>query len=227
MVLNALAVPFLAALPMLHAAPSSVGVGIQPGPVCLPVIAQPGHSYSLGSVHVADTGSGSESISLYAISPVNGLPGKHFPSSWVSPGYPELLWVIGQSSVSLGPGNGTDVPLTLNVPAGAAPGAYAANLAASTAPVSASGLAFGAEAITNLTFTVGPGGNPPSACNPDPAAAPDPEVTSEGKQPVITSLAAPAAKTLPHIPSTLPSWFGWVGVALIILIIWSAKRQKA
>ena len=214
LVLNALAVPFLAALPMLHAAPSSVGVGIQPGPVCLPVIAQPGHSYSLGSVYVADTGSGSESISLYAISPVNGLPGKHFPSSWVSPGYPELLWVIGQSSVSLGPGNGTDVPLTLNVPAGAAPGAYAANLAASTAPVSASGLAFGAEAITNLTFTVGPGGNPPSACNP--------EVTSEGKQPVITSLAAPAAKTLPHIPS----WFGWVGVALIALIIWSVRKGR-
>ena len=44
---------------------------------------------------------------------------------------------------------------------------------------------------------------------------------------MIANHFAAAAKPLPHLPSTFPSCFGWFGVALIILIIWSAKRQKA
>ena len=222
----ALAAPLLAAFPALHAGPSSTGVGIGVAPVCLTMVALPGHSYSLGSVHVVNTGSGGESITLHAEPPVNGLPGQHFPPSWVSAGYPKLLWVIGRNSVSLGAGQGADIPLTLNVPAGSQPGAYAADLMATTmtspSPGGGAGLGLGAGAATNLMFTVGPGGSPPPSCNP---VTPDPKVISERKQPVITNLAAPAAKTLPHVPSTLPSWFGWVGVGLIVLIIWSAKRK--
>ena len=217
--LAALAVPFLAAFPALHAGPSSTGVGIGVAPVCLTMVALPGHSYSLGSVHVVNTGSGGESITLHAIPPVNGLPGQHFPPSWVSAGYPELLWVIGRNSVSVGAGQGADIPLTLNVPAGSQPGAYAADLMATTSPGGGAGLALGAGAATNLMFTVGPGGSPPPSCNP---LTPGPKVTPERKQPVIANLAAPAANgaSIQTLTSLLP-------FAVIALIVWALAKWAA
>src|SRR6266851_4723185 len=69
---TALAVPALAALPVLPAGPASVGVGISSAPVCLAAAAQPGRSYSLGTVYVVNAGSGSEDISLRAGPPANG-----------------------------------------------------------------------------------------------------------------------------------------------------------
>ena len=165
----ALAMPILAGLPALPAGPAGVGVGIGAGPVCLATIAQPGRSYSLGTVYVVNIGSGSESISLRAEPPVGGLKGQPFPPWWVSFGYPRLFGLIGQDSVSLDSGKAADIAVTLDVPPGARPGPYAAVLVAGTvaAPSPGSGgqAVFGAGAGTSLRFTVGPGGAPPP-CGP-------------------------------------------------------------
>jgi hypothetical protein len=178
------AIPAIAAFSLL---PASVGVGIGAEPVCLGTVAQPGHSYPLGNVYVVNTGSGGESVTLRAEAPFNGLKGQHFPPSWVSAAYPELLGVIGQDHLSLTAGGSAYVPLTLAVPAGARPGGYAADLVAGTVSAPSPGgggqAVFGAGAETNLEFTVGPGGKPPS-CPQDPSVTPDPKVPASAYSPV-------------------------------------------
>ena len=59
--------------------PSATGVGIQVGNVCLAAPARPGGSYQPGPVYVANTGSGTEAISLPpARCHPGGMPGR-FP----------------------------------------------------------------------------------------------------------------------------------------------------
>jgi hypothetical protein len=192
------------------AAPASVGVGIQANPVCLAAAAQPGHGYPLGTVYVVNTGSGSESVSLKAETPFNGLKGQHVPPSWVGFGYPRLLLVIGQDSVSLGAGQSAYIPVTVSVPAGARPGMYGADLVAGTVAAAPSGsgghAVFGAGAETDLEFAVAPG--PPPSCNPDPAVKPGPKVPA--------SAYAPAAATSPGAGTKLPS--DWDGYAILIAL---------
>lgn len=86
--------------------PASVGVGIGGAPVCPAAAVQPGTSVSLGTIYVVNTGSGSEDITLRAAFPANGLPGRAFPASWLSFGYPKTLWIFGSSSVTVTPDGG-------------------------------------------------------------------------------------------------------------------------
>jgi hypothetical protein len=124
----ALAVPALAALPVLPAGPARVGVGIGAGPYCPApdVPLQAGHSYSLGAVYVKNTGSGPEGVTLAAGPLWKGdapvFSGELPPGpSWFSFGYPKLLGLFSRGSVTVQPGQGADVPATLNLPAGVRP----------------------------------------------------------------------------------------------------------
>jgi hypothetical protein len=88
-------------------APAGATAGIQGDPVCLPVTAQPGHSYPL-SVSV----SGSGPLALSVVPDTGGLHAslRQVPASWVS--------------FAANPASPGQVAFTLNVGADAAPGAY-------------------------------------------------------------------------------------------------------
>ena len=206
-----IAVPLVAAV--LLGSPASVGVGITGAPVCPAVAVQPGTSVSLGTVYVVNTGSGSEDITLHAESPVNHLPGMAFPGSWVTFRFPKTLWVFGGSSITLSPGQGADIPATLNVPAGTRPGLYASDLLAGTmsAPPSGSGghAVFGAGAETNMQFAVAPAKAP--SCGGAPAPAPVP-----GAQ------YSPAASQ----GSAGPNRDGWVVIAILAVIVFAVFRMR-
>jgi len=131
-------------------APAGVTASIQGDPVCLPVTAQPGHSYPL-SVSV----SGAGSLALSVVPDTGGLHAslRQVPASWVA-------------FAAAGPGS---VALTLAVPADAAPGAYWSDIEAATGgqPQSGAGVAVTnrAAATTGLVFTVGPSPVPPPPCD--------------------------------------------------------------
>jgi hypothetical protein len=211
--------------------PASVGVGIGGAPVCPAAAIQPGTSVSLGTIYVVNTGSGSEDITLHAAFPANGLPGRAFPASWISFGYPKTLWIIGSSSVTLGPGQGADIPATLNVPAGAKPDLYAADLLAGTmAKATGSGQAvFGAGAEENLQFAVAPAKTP--ACDAKPAASASMPVTPDGGP--TASPQARAASPAPGVQyspaasqgSAGPNRDGWIVLA-VLAAIWTALLAK-
>ena len=159
-------------------APADTGVGIQAGNVCLSTPAQPGGSYQPGTVYVANKGSGTEAISLSA-GPMSSGHARPVPPAWVTFSYPALLWIIPQHSVSIAPGQGASVPVTLNIPASAVRGQYEARLTAYAGGTPASGggvqAELGAAAITFLKFGVGtaPAGcSPPSPSQASPAPGP-------------------------------------------------------
>jgi hypothetical protein len=187
-----IAAPLIAAV--LLGSPASVGVGIGGAPVCPAAAVQPGTSVSLGTIYIVNTGSGSENITLHAAFPANGLPGRAFPGSWVTFRYPKTLWLFGGSSVTLGPGQGADIPATLNVPAGTKPGLYASDLLAGTmakaSPGSGGQAVFGAGAEENLQFAVAPARVP--ACDAKPAASASMPVTPDGG-PTASPQARPAS----------------------------------
>lgn len=214
---------------------ASVGVGIGGAPVCPAAAVQPGQSVSLGTIYVVNTGSGSEDITLRATFPANGLPGRAFPGSWVSFSYPKKLWIFGSSSVTLAPGQGADIPATLNVPADAKPGLYAADLLAGTmAKVTGSGQAvFGAGAEENLQFAVAPAKTP--ACDAKPAASASMPVTPDGGP-----TASPQARTASPAPgvqyspaasqgSAGPNRDAWIVIAIGAAIgaVALAKRRRS
>src|SRR6202453_660829 len=142
---------------------ASIGVGIQGNPVCLPVVAQPGHSYPLGTVYVVDTGSDGESLSVRATGTLNGQSApahsQPFPPSWVSVSYPKRFVFFPASSVSLSPEQGAYLPVALDLPGNAQPGLYAGNLVAGIAGTPSAGggmvAGLGAAAATGLNFSVG------------------------------------------------------------------------
>lgn len=158
-----------------HLSPAGVGVGIGVWPICLSTPAQPGHTYQLTNggwagvdknssqgVDVVNTGDSNETITL-SVQPISKggrLYGRSLSisPSWISFGYPRQWFGLASGdSVSINPGKQAWIPVTLNLPANAASGAYAANILASTAapPESQGGSAsFGAGAETSMLFLV-------------------------------------------------------------------------
>jgi hypothetical protein len=133
-------------------APAGVTAGIQADPVCLPVTAQPGHSYPL-TVYVQ----GSDPLTL-AVAPAHGTLERtlhQVPSSWVH--------------FSSNPASTGQVALTLAVPPDAGPGAYWSDIEAGTQgqaqPGAGAQAALGAAATTALVLTVGPSSTPPPPCD--------------------------------------------------------------
>jgi len=131
-------------------APAGVTASIQGDPVCLPVTAQPGHSYPLAV-------SGTGSLALSVVPDTGGLHAslRQVPASWVA-----------FAANTAGPGSDA---LTLAVPADAAPGAYWSDIEAATGgqPPSGAGVAVTnrTAATTGLVFTVGPSPVPPPPCD--------------------------------------------------------------
>jgi hypothetical protein len=132
--------------------PAGVTAGIQADPVCLPVTAQPGHSYPL-TVSV----SGSGSLAL-AVTPAHGSLERQLrqvPASWVR--------------FAANPATPGQVALTLAIPPGAAVGAYWSDVEAGTQgqaqPGSGGQAVLGAAATTAFVFTVGPSSVPPPPCD--------------------------------------------------------------
>lgn len=215
-------------------APAGVTAGIQAGPVCLPVTAQPGHSYPL-AVTVDNLGDGTESMTL-AVTPAHGGPERSLhqvPPSWVT---------FAASPVPVYPRSATRVTLTLAIPPGAAPGAYWSDIeaAASAQPGAGAQAALAAAATTAIMLTVGPSATPPPPCDaldlaqstgrfpPWPSRAfattgwaqvfardkggpvtPDggPTASAQASPPVVRITASPAAWKVPkNVPSDWPGW---------------------
>jgi hypothetical protein len=226
-------------------APSGVTATIQGDPVCLPVVAQPGHSYPL-----AVSASGSGPLTL-AVVPAHGTLERHLhqvPPSWVT-------------FSPAGPGKFT---LTLTVRPDAEPGAYWSDVEAATGgqpqPGGGGQAVLGAAATTGIVFTVGPSSVPPPPCDalslaqstgqfpawPTPAfkttswtqvyardsggpVTPDggPTATARAQAP---SAAAPAAgrpvtavrlvaASSGHMPPALAKFLGWAVVIAIIALV--------
>ncbi len=138
-------------------APPGVTAGIQADPVCLPVTAQPGHSYPL-TVSV----SGSGPLTLTVI-PAHGTLERRLhqvPASWAR---------FAANPASPGPGGTAEIALTLSVPGGAAPGAYWSDIEAGSQGQAQPGVGgqavLGAAAATAIVFTVGPSPTPPPPCD--------------------------------------------------------------
>ena len=129
-------------------APAGVTAGIQGGPVCLPVTAQPGHSYPL-TVYVQG------GSLLLTVGPAHG-PLERTPA----PG--PASWVRFAANPA---GTGQDA-LTLAIPADAAPGAYWSDITGTTQTQPEPGqVTTGAAATAPLVFTVGPSATPPPPCD--------------------------------------------------------------
>jgi hypothetical protein len=125
---------------------ASIGVGIQAGPVRLAGAAHPGGQYALPPVFVVNTGTQPESV-VVAIERISPGTGRTVPSAWISASGPVRL-AYNQSA---------RIPLSLSVPARAAPGRYFSDVVVrGTAPLSAGGANLGVAAATDLEFTVVP-----------------------------------------------------------------------
>jgi hypothetical protein len=207
---------------------AGVGAGIQGNPVCLPVTAQPGHSYPLGQVYIQDTGDSSENMSVSAAPIWKGQAGYGHAipvdPGWISVSYPSVLWVIHRSYVQVAAGQGAYLSVTLNVPSNARPGRYAGNMVASTGGASASSggmtAGLGAAATTDLEFAVGV--TAPS-CD---------ENTSPSPSAVAASARARAAGDMVDAPSSSSAKSGSnlgpavavVGVIGVILVVAGRRR---
>ncbi len=228
-------------------APAGVTAGIQADPVCLPVTAQPGHSYPL-TVYVQGTGP----LTLTVTPITTGLAARlhQVPASWVS---------FGQN-----PATGT-VSFTLAVVPDAEPGAYESDIKASASPSAASGggaqATLGAAATTAIVLTVGPSNVPPPPCDaldlaqstgqfpPWPTkafktsswaqvfarekAAPDPHAspTVTSRSAAASHPAAPAVQYAPASPAasqgsakTGADLIGWAAIGLAVLYVISRLR---
>jgi hypothetical protein len=127
---------------------ASIGVGVQENPVSLANVAQPGQSYTLPSVHVANTGTEGETIRV-RVERLSPSHGRFVPPSWIH---------ISNSSMRLSASQGAQIPLELVVPANAKSGRYLSDiLVVGSALIPAGSANFGAGAATKLEFTVAPG----------------------------------------------------------------------
>jgi hypothetical protein len=145
-----LALPFSALMLLAWPAATyaSVGVGVQAGPVRLAGAAHPGGQYALPPVYVVNTGTQPESVAI-AIERISPGSGRTVPPSWVA---------ASSAPVRLAHAQSARIPLSLTVPARAAPGRYFSDVVAKgTAPLSAGGANLGVAAATDLEFTVAPG----------------------------------------------------------------------
>ncbi len=145
-----LALPFSALMLLAWPAASyaSVGVGVQAGPVRLIGAAHPGGQYALPPVYVVNTGTQPESVAI-AIDRISPGSGRTVPPSWID---------VSSAPVRLAHAQSARIPLSLTVPAGAAPGRYFSDVVAKgTASLSAGDANLGVAAATDLEFTVMPG----------------------------------------------------------------------
>lgn len=145
-----LSVPVSALLVLVWSATSfaSVGVGVQAGPVRLTGAAHPGGRYALPPVFVVNTGTQPESV-VIAIERISPGSGRTVPPAWVT---------ASSAPVRLAHDQSARIPLSLTVPAGAAPGRYFSDVVAKgTAQVAAGGANLGVAAATDLEFSVVPG----------------------------------------------------------------------
>jgi hypothetical protein len=142
-----LSVPMSALLVAAWSATSfaSVGVGVQAGPVRLAGAAHPGGRYALPPVFVVNTGTQPESV-VIAIERISPGSGRTVPASWISASSVPVRLAHNQSA---------RIPLSLTVPASAAPGRYFSDVVAKgTAPLSEGGANLGVAAATDLEFSV-------------------------------------------------------------------------
>jgi hypothetical protein len=145
-----LSVPMSALLVVAWSATSfaSVGVGVQAGPVRLTAAAHPGGRYALPPVFVVNTGTQPESV-VIAIERISPGSGRTVPPGWVSASSVPVRLAHNQSA---------RIPLSLTVPASAAPGRYFSDVVAKgTAPLADGGANLGVAAATDLEFSVVPG----------------------------------------------------------------------
>jgi hypothetical protein len=137
----------------------SVGAGIQVGPVRLAHVALPGHAYRLPAVWVANTGSGTETITAR----LDALPSSGHTRRRIIP----PSWVHATSPIRLAPSAGGWLHLILKVPSGARPGWYYSDIAAEEqAGPAAGGLSFGGGGATLLFLRVGTPPRPPAPKGP-------------------------------------------------------------
>jgi len=135
------------------AAPASIGVGVQAGPVRLAAAAHPGGSYALPALLVINTGTQPESIRVRVQRLSAAGPGRPVPRSWIRAPAPAARLDARESA---------RVPLTLVVPAGARPGAYSSDvIAAGSAKLAAGPADLAAAAAAGLQFRVAAGPPPP------------------------------------------------------------------
>ena len=127
---------------------ASVGVGIQANPVRLPAVAHPGGSYALPTLHVANTGSQGESITV-KVERLGSSSLRAVPPSWIR---------VSGTPMQLSPHQQALVPLELVVPDNARSGRYLSDVVVTgSAVVSSGGTHFGAAAATKLEFRIAPG----------------------------------------------------------------------
>lgn len=132
-------------------AQASVGVGVQSAPVRLRTVAQPGSSYALPPVYVANTGTQDESIRM-RVQRISHGPGRAVPAAWIQ---------FTGNGMRLSARESARIPVKLVVPAGARPGKYLSDvIVVGSAAIAAGRTHLGAAAATKLEFSIGrsPGG---------------------------------------------------------------------
>ncbi len=127
---------------------ASVGVGIQANPVSLLTVAHPGASYTLPTLHIANTGSQDESVTV-KVERLSSGSGKAVPPTWIH---------ISDTPMQLSPRQQALVPLELVLPGNARSGTYLSDVVVTgSAVTSGAGMHFGAAAATKLEFRIVPG----------------------------------------------------------------------
>ena len=155
-VMKALRIAFATgALTVLGLAPltaaASVGTGVGATPITLDVTAVRGHTYTLPRLYVVNTGTETSRYTVRVIRLEQGAQ-RDVPSGWVT---------VGGAPLTLAPRATANITLTLDVPADAPTGDYMSDVVAGTVIGSGGGGAsLGAQAATQLRFTVGEDGLP-------------------------------------------------------------------
>jgi hypothetical protein len=125
-------------------ADASIGTGVGANPLVLSQPAQPGRSYALPALYVVNTGTQHSDYAVRVLRLQRGTQ-HDVPSAWIH---------VARAVVGLDAGSSTSVPLTLTVPASAASGEYMSDVVAGTVTAGHIGAELGAQAATQLLFTV-------------------------------------------------------------------------
>lgn len=136
----------LAAILLPIGARANVGAGVGASPITVAAPLHPGDTIRFPPLLVANTGSEPAvyHVSVQQFGPTANT--RPVPAGWV---------LFGANDVTIPPGKGVNITVTVRLPSEVAVGAYESLLIASTRPASATGTtALGAAAATNLTFNV-------------------------------------------------------------------------
>lgn len=163
----------VAASPAAQAATASAGAGAG-GDFCVVTPVSPGSALTR-NLTVTNVGTSPETITI-SVAPAPAPAPLHPPLSRFTKAAvtPPLAWITpATSSVTLGPGESTVVPVTLNIPGDARPGDYQAWVQATAAgqTVGSSGgsATLGGGSAVTAQFAVNA---TPPVCNPKPASDP-------------------------------------------------------